>query len=104
MIRQNLILKALPKVLKTVDIPHLGEKHQGKVRDFYILRDKRILITTDRQSAFDVIFGQIPYKGAVLNQLSAFWFKKTKKIVDNHLLAVPDPNVSIAKNCEPIPI
>lgn len=94
----------ITKVLKTIDIPGLGKKYQGKVRDFYVLKDKRILITTDRQSAFDVILGHIPYKGAVLNLLSAFWFKKTKHIVKNHMISVPDPNVLIAKNCEPIPV
>ncbi|HEX7542876.1 MAG TPA: phosphoribosylaminoimidazolesuccinocarboxamide synthase [Patescibacteria group bacterium] len=77
---------------------------QGKVRDIYFKDKKRILITTDRQSAFDVVLGCIPFKGAVLNQLSAFWFKKTKHIIDNHLLGVPDPNVSVTKNCEPIQV
>jgi phosphoribosylaminoimidazole-succinocarboxamide synthase len=104
MIQKSTILNALPKVLKTVDIPDLGKKHQGKVRDFYIKDGKRILITTDRQSAFDVILGEIPFKGAVLNQLAAFWFSKTKKIVPNHMIAMPDPNVLIAHECEPIPV
>jgi len=103
MITKKVILKSLPKVLKTIDLP-LGKKLQGKVRDIYFKDKKRILITTDRQSAFDVILGCIPFKGAVLNQLSAFWFKKTKHIVDNHLLDVPDPNVSVTKNCEPIQV
>jgi phosphoribosylaminoimidazole-succinocarboxamide synthase len=104
MIQQKTILEALPKVLKTVDLPNLGKKYQGKVRDFYMQGGKRILVTTDRQSAFDVILGEIPFKGAVLNQTAAFWFNKTKKIVPNHMIAVPDPNVLIAHNCEPIPI
>ena len=103
MITEKVVLKSLPKVLKTVDLP-LGKKIQGKVRDIYFKDKKRILITTDRQSAFDVILGNIPFKGAVLNQLAAFWFKKTKHIVDNHLLDVPDLNVSIAKNCESIQV
>ncbi len=100
----KIILKSIPHVLKTIDLSKLGKKFQGKVRDFYIKNDKRILITTDRQSAFDVILGCIPFKGAVLNLLSAFWFKQTKKIVDNHLISLPDPNVTIAKNCQPIPV
>ncbi|MBI3485686.1 phosphoribosylaminoimidazolesuccinocarboxamide synthase [Candidatus Daviesbacteria bacterium] len=91
-------------VLKTVDIPNLGKKHQGKVRDTYILPDKRIIITTDRQSAFDKILGHIPYKGAVLNQLSAYWFNSTKKIIPNHIIDVPDPNVSVVKNAKLVPI
>lgn len=98
------ILKALPNLLKTTDFD-FGEKFSGKVRDSYILEDgRRILITTDRQSAFDVILGEIPFKGAVLNQLAAFWFKETRDIVDNHLISVPDPNVTIAKTCVGIPI
>lgn len=91
-------------VLKTVNLKGLGKKIQGKVRDIYILEDKRILITTDRISAFDRNLGHIPQKGAVLNLLAAFWFKKTKDIVDNHLIFVPDPNVSIVKNAKLIPI
>ncbi len=118
MVPKKLILKSLPHVLQTVDIMGLGKKYQGKVRDFYILPDppspgrrratagqgKRIIVTTDRQSAFDVILGYIPFKGAVLNQLAAFWFEKTKHIVPNHMIAVPDPNVLIARSCKPIPV
>ena len=104
MIQEQTILKALPQVLKTIDIAQLGQKYQGKVRDFYKFVDKRILITTDRQSAFDVILGHIPFKGSVLNLLSAFWFAKTKHIVPNHLISVPHPNVLIAKDCQPIPV
>jgi len=62
------------------------------------------MVTTDRQSAFDVILGSIPFKGAVLNQLSAFWFEKSKTIVPNHMMSIPHPNVLVAKECEPIPI
>src|SRR5579872_2777952 len=104
MIQKNTILKSLPKVLKEIDIPGLGKKSSGKVRDYYVLPEKRIIITTDRQSAFDVILGFIPYKGAVLNQLAAFWFEKTKKIIPNHMLAMPDPNVLVARNCQGINI
>lgn len=104
MVPASKILSSLPDCLKTIDIPKLGKKHQGKVRDFYILPDKRVIITTDRQSAFDVILGHIPFKGSVLNSLAAFWFQKTKKIIPNHIISVPDPNVTIAKNCKPIPV
>lgn len=104
MIQSKSILKSLPHVLKTISVSNLGKKYQGKVRDFYIKDDKRILITTDRQSAFDVILGCIPYKGSVLNMLSAFWFEQTKHIVPNHMIAMPDANVLIGKNCKPIPV
>lgn len=91
-------------ILKTVDLEGFGEKYQGKVRDYYILKNSRIIITTDRQSAFDKILGFIPFKGQVLTQISKFWFDKTKNIIQNHLIAVPDPNVMIVKNAKLIPI
>ncbi len=92
------------KILKTVDLKGFGKKHQGKVRDFYLSGNSRILITTDRISAFDVILGFIPYKGQVLNQLSAFWFEKTRDIIPNHIISIPHPNVTIAINVKLIPI
>ena len=104
MIQSKSILKSLPHILKTINVPHLGKKNQGKVRDFYIKNDKRILITTDRQSAFDVILGYIPYKGSVLNMLSAFWFEQTKHIIANHMIEMPNANVLIGKDCKPIPV
>jgi len=104
MVNKKTVLKSLPHVLKTINLSKLGKKSQGKVRDIYLKGDKRILITTDRQSAFDVILGCIPFKGTVLNLLSAFWFKKTKQIVDNHMVDLPDPNVMVTKNCQGIPV
>ena len=105
MINQKTIIKNIPNTISTVDLPRsFGKKHQGKVRDYYILKGERVIVTTDRQSAFDRILGLIPFKGQVLTQLSEFWFKRTKDIVLNHLISVPDPNVMIVKNCEVIPI
>jgi phosphoribosylaminoimidazole-succinocarboxamide synthase len=92
------------KLLKTVNLKGLGKKYSGKVRDYYIVGDKRILITTDRVSAFDRVLDVIPYKGQVLNKISEFWFDKTKDIVQNHILSVPHANVTIAKSAKPIPI
>ncbi len=92
------------KALKTVNLKGLGKKYSGKVRDYYIVGDKRVLITTDRISAFDRVLDIIPHKGQVLNQISAFWFDKTKDIVQNHVLSVPHGNVTIAKSAKPIPI
>lgn len=104
MVNNKTVLHVLPDVLKTIELPSLGKKYQGKVRDFYKVDGKRILVTTDRQSAFDVILGCIPFKGAVLNLLASFWFDKTKDIVSNHKLSVPHPNVLIARECTPIPV
>nr|MDO8110088.1 phosphoribosylaminoimidazolesuccinocarboxamide synthase [Candidatus Sigynarchaeota archaeon] len=78
--------------------------YQGKVRDNYISKDKRIIIATDRLSAFDRIITTIPFKGQVLNMTTAFWFEKTKKLVPNHVLTVPDPNVMITKECKPLAV
>tara|TARA_Y100001970_G_scaffold63205_2_gene80934 strand:- start:1366 stop:2349 length:984 start_codon:yes stop_codon:yes gene_type:complete len=81
-----------------------GKKKTGKVRDQYDLGDKIALVTTDRQSAFDRILASIPFKGQVLNLTSAWWFDQTKNIIKNHVVEIPDPNVTLAKKCEVFPI
>jgi len=82
------------------------ERYDGKVRDCYIDRERgeRIIVVTDRLSAFDAVVGTIPSKGQVLNQLARFWFDKTADLAPNHMLRVPDPNVMIARECEPLPV
>jgi SAICAR synthetase len=83
----------------------LQEKRQvGKVRDRYEGNKYLALVTTDRQSGFDRQLARVPFKGAVLNLTSAYWFEKTSHIIPNHLVAVPHPNVSIVKKCKPFPI
>src|SRR5207249_4509883 len=82
----------------------LGERYQGKVRDTYRKGDQLALVTTDRLSAFDHVLTTIPFKGEVLNRLATFWFEKTRHVVKNHLLDVPDPNVAVARRCEAFPI
>ncbi|HXF61591.1 MAG TPA: phosphoribosylaminoimidazolesuccinocarboxamide synthase [Caldilineaceae bacterium] len=95
---------ALTLALGSVDLPGLGPKRSGKVREVYDLGERLVLITTDRLSAFDRILGLVPYKGQVLNQLAAFWFGATEDILPNHLLDVPDPNVTVARACRPLPV
>eukprot|EP00274_Cyanoptyche_gloeocystis_P005257 CAMPEP_0196658484 /NCGR_PEP_ID=MMETSP1086-20130531/29906_1 /TAXON_ID=77921 /ORGANISM="Cyanoptyche gloeocystis , Strain SAG4.97" /LENGTH=334 /DNA_ID=CAMNT_0041992087 /DNA_START=209 /DNA_END=1213 /DNA_ORIENTATION=+ len=97
------IEKHLDNCLTETKLP-AGTKYRGKVRDTYDIGDKLILITTDRQSAFDRILASVPFKGQVLNQVSAWWFARTGHIVPNHVLAVPDPNVTVAKKCTVFPI
>lgn len=81
------------------------ESKRGKVRDRVEIDDKSLaLITTDRQSGFDRQLALVPFKGAVLNLTSAFWFEKTKHIIPNHILSIPHPYVTIAKKCQPFPI
>jgi phosphoribosylaminoimidazole-succinocarboxamide synthase len=82
------------------------ERYDGKVRDCYIdrARGERIIVVTDRLSAFDAVVGLIPSKGQVLNQLARFWFERTAHLAPNHMLRVPDPNVMIARECTPLPV
>lgn len=77
---------------------------QGKVRDMYLLPGRRILVTTDRQSAFDHVLGAIPLKGQVLNRIAQYWFAQTRDIVANHVLDVPHPNVTVGEELEMFPV
>lgn len=103
-INANQLFNAIPYALTTVDIPALGAKTEGKVRDSYEFNGQRILITTDRVSAFDRVLGAIPYKGQVLNQLSAWWFEQVADLVDHHVVSIPDPNVTIARSVQVLPV
>ena len=104
MLSHEELLAAVPRALRSVDVPGWGEKDSGKVRDIYRRDGQRLLITTDRVSAFDRVLGAIPYKGQVLNQLSAWWFEQLSDIVANHVIAVPDPNVTLAHEAAPLPV
>ena len=99
------LLQAVPHALNEIDLSSLGTQTSGKVREMVARPDSsRILVTTDRVSAFDVVLGAIPFKGQVLNQLSAWWFEKTRDIVQNHVISVPDENVTIAREAKPLPV
>jgi len=104
MLSRDLIKKQLNNTLEKTDFEGIGSRYQGKVRDNYTKGNRRMLITTDRISAFDVVLGTIPFKGQVLNQISEYWFDKTKDVAENHVIDVPDPNVTIAKLCKPYPV
>ncbi len=85
-----------------VDLP---DHRSGKVRESWALPGgRRLLVTTDRLSAFDRVIGLVPHKGQVLNQLAAWWFDRTADLVDNHVVAVPDPNALIAVDARPLPV
>ncbi len=89
----------LPTALAKTQFDFLGEKYEGKVRDVYTPNDReRILIATDRQSAFDILWTTIPLKGQILTQISTWWFDRVKDVMPTHFLAMPDPNVVVAKN------
>lgn len=94
----------LNKPFESTNLP-IANKFVGKVRDSYPLKDQqRLLITTDRLSAFDRVLHCVPYKGQVLNQLAAWWFKQTQDIIPNHVISLPDPNTLLATTVEPFPV
>jgi len=104
MIDKKTIVKNIPLAVKTVSFPKLGKKKSGKVRDWYIKNSLRILIATDRISAFDKVLGLVPFRGAVLNKLSEFWFNQTRDICANHMIGTIDPNVMLVSECQALPV
>lgn len=104
MIDAQTIEAAIPLAVTSTQLEGLGERHQGKVRDLYLQPGRRVLVATDRLSAFDHVLSAIPFKGQVLNQLSAWWFEQTRDLVANHVLDVPDPAVTIGRECTPLPV
>jgi phosphoribosylaminoimidazole-succinocarboxamide synthase len=82
----------------------IGSRYAGKVRDSYVRGEHRVLIATDRLSAFDRILTTVPGKGQVLTQLAHYWFKRSSSVAENHVVAVPDPCVMIGREVSIIPI
>jgi len=104
LISEKEIRAALPQAFSGSSLP-LPNKQAGKVRDGYPLaKQRRLLVTTDRLSAFDRILACVPFKGQVLNQLSAWWFEQTADVIQNHLLALPDPNAIVALEAKPFTV
>lgn len=104
MIEETQIAQLLHQAFETTHLPY-PERQSGKVRDAYPLSDaRRLLVTTDRLSAFDRNVAVVPYKGQVLNQLAAWWLENTRAIVHNHLLGVPDPNAMLVQDAQPFPV
>jgi phosphoribosylaminoimidazole-succinocarboxamide synthase len=99
----TLLRELCTRTLDRTDFPELGERIEGKVRDSYLKGDRRIIVVSDRVSCFDVVVGTIPLKGQVLNQAAAFWFEKLADVAPNHLLEVPDPSVSVVRECQILP-
>ena len=93
------------RILDHARIPELPNPYFGKVRDCYDLPDgTRILISSDRISAFDRILAAIPFKGQVLTQVARYWFDHTTDICANHVLSYPDPNVVIGQRLTILPV
>ena len=97
--------RLIENCLTDAEFPELPGFSRGKVRDSYDLEDgRRILIATDRQSAFDQVLAAVPYKGQVLTQTARFWFEATKDLCPNHVIDYPDPNVSVVKRLKMLPV
>ncbi len=99
-----LLRETCERTLLRTDFPELGRRIEAKVRDSYVRGDRRIIVVTDRVSCFDVVVGTLPFKGQVLNGVAAFWFERTREIAPNHLLEVPDPCVSVVRECRVLPV
>ncbi len=100
MISDDRIHAELQNTLEQAVFPAGIKAQRGKVRDWFCRGDERIIVTSDRISAFDRVLGTIPFKGQVLNQLAAYWFEQTRHIVPNHIVSVPDPNIIVARECQ----
>ncbi|WP_132528663.1 phosphoribosylaminoimidazolesuccinocarboxamide synthase [Rhizobium sp. BK376] len=93
------------RILSEAHFPELPNYYRGKVRENYDMPDgSRIIISTDRLSAFDRIITCIPYKGQVLTQTARYWFEATKDICPNHVIEYPDPNVVVGKRLDILPV
>ncbi len=106
MVDEHVIARQLESTLSDFDPgDEFGERYRGKVRDTFASGDHLVLITSDRISAFDHVLRQtIPFKGQVLNQLAAYFFEATSDVVPNHVISVPDPNVTVAVRCDTVPV
>lgn len=92
-------------VLRDATIPELPNHYRGKVRENYDLPDgRRIIIATDRLSAFDRILTTVPLKGQVLTQLARYWFEHTADLCPNHVIEYPDPNVLVCRRLSIMPV
>lgn len=95
----------LATALSETDFPFLGSVRRGKVRDIYQPDPvTRVLVATDRQSAFDRLWCTIPLKGQALTRISAWWFERVASVMPHHLRAVPDPNVMVVENLRMFPV
>ncbi|GHD51858.1 phosphoribosylaminoimidazole-succinocarboxamide synthase [Thalassobaculum fulvum] len=102
---RNALKTHADRVLDEVAIPELPNHYRGKVRENYDLPDgRRIIIATDRLSAFDVSLAAIPFKGEVLTRTARYWFDATADICPNHVLEYPDPNVVVGRRLDILPV
>lgn len=100
---RDIVASQLGRTIESINLP-CGTKYVGKVRDRYEQDGRMVLVTTDRVSAYDRVLGTIPFKGQVLNGITAHFFELSKDLVPNHVLAVPDPNLMVVRWGEPLKV
>ena len=107
-ISDDQIRSQIPHALESTDFKTLGKRYQGKVRDSYTFQspdgERRVLIASDRISAFDRVLTTIPFKGEVLTRLASFWFGLTGEIIKNHVVSEPDPQVIVGRELKIVPV
>jgi phosphoribosylaminoimidazole-succinocarboxamide synthase len=103
---ETTLRRGLELTLERTELAGLGERRAGKVRDSYVdaTAGRRTIVVTDRISAFDYVLGTVPFKGQVLNGMAAYWFEESRGVAANHLLGVPDPAVSVVRECTPFAV
>jgi len=104
MIDEATLRRGLDLTLDATALEGLGTLHRGKVRDSYVREGRRVIVVSDRLSAFDHVLGTVPFKGQVLNGMACYWFELSKGLVPNHLLEVPDPVASVVRECKPFAV
>ena len=104
MLSETRIRQELDRTLGKTHFRNLGKLERGKGRDSYLQKGRRILVATDRISAFDCVLGTIPFKGQVLTQIAAYWFEETRDIARNHVIEVPDPSAMVVAECKQLPL
>jgi phosphoribosylaminoimidazole-succinocarboxamide synthase len=115
MVDERTLTEALDSALDETTAEALGIapgralRYEGKVRDNYSFEETalgrgRLIVATDRISAFDRVLGTLPFKGQVLNRLSTFWFEATSAQCPNHMIRAVDAQAVFAKECKPLAV
>src|SRR6476620_10799640 len=105
MVDPDFLARHVDFVLDAATIPELPNHSRRKGRDNYDLPDgRRIIVATDRLSAFDRAIAAIPFKGQVLTQTARFWFDRTADLCPNHVIGYPDPNVLVCRRLDILPV
>lgn len=104
MLSRSEIEQQLKHTFQGIDSSEFPVPYHGKVRDCFAIGKRKILVTSDRLSAFDRILTTVPYKGQLINRMASYWFRVTRHIVRNHVLEEPHPNIFVVEALDIVPI